>query len=101
MALEPQKPATAFLYEDRPELLETFADTVHSSMFDGQTLRITFAVTRMEPSQTPGQTTGKRVPVCRLVLTAAGAAQLMNQVAQLNAAASERRTAEKKGGERG
>jgi hypothetical protein len=52
MALEPQKPAVQFSYEDRPELSETFADSIHSLLFDGQTLRIIFAVTRVEPSPT-------------------------------------------------
>jgi len=93
MALEPQKPAVQYSYEDRPEPTETFADSVHSLVFDGQTLRVTFTVTRMEPPTTGNPTTGKRFPTCRLVLSGAGIAQLINQVAQLNAAVSQQRAA--------
>jgi hypothetical protein len=41
-------------YVDLPELVETFSDSIHSIFFDGQSLRINFAVTRMgefEPNQ--------------------------------------------------
>jgi hypothetical protein len=94
MALEPQKPTVSLSYEDRPELLEIFADSIHSLVFDGQTLRIIFTVTRMDPSSTGNPTTGKRVPTCRMVLSGAATTQLINQVAQLNAAMSQRRAAE-------
>jgi hypothetical protein len=33
---------------DRPEMLETFADAISGVYFDGQTLRIEFAITRLE-----------------------------------------------------
>ncbi len=91
MALEPQKPPVQFSYEDRPELSETFADSVYSLMFDGQTLRIIFTVTRVEPSPTGKPTGGKCFPTRRLVLSGAGMAQLLNHVAQLNEQMSRRR----------
>jgi hypothetical protein len=75
-----------YTYVDLPEMSETFADSVHTLLFDGQTLKITFAVNRMEPAQSPNQTTGKRYPACRLVLTATGAAELISQVTKLGAA---------------
>jgi hypothetical protein len=78
MALEPQKPAVQCSYEDRPELPETFADSVHSLVFDGQTVRVTFTVTRVEPSPTGSPTAGKRLPTCRLVLAGGGIVPLMN-----------------------
>jgi hypothetical protein len=92
--LEPEKPVP-YIFEDRPEVSETFADSIHSLVFDGQTLRITFTVTRIEPppmGTTP--TSGRRLPSCRLVLTGGGIAQLMNQIAQLNAAMAQRRAGE-------
>jgi hypothetical protein len=94
MALEPQKPVP-YVFEDRPEMPETFADSIHSVMFDGQTLRITFTVTRMGPSPTGGTPApGKRIPSCRMVLAGGGVAQLMNQLAQLNAAMAQKRAGE-------
>ena len=87
MALEPQKPPVQFSYEDRPELSETFADSVYSLMFDGQTLRIIFTVTRVEPSPTGKPTGGKCFPTRRLVLSGAGMAQLLNHVAASRTAA--------------
>ena len=87
MAQQPQRPSgPTYTYVDLPELSETLADTVHSLLFDGQTLRITFAVSRMDSPQPPNPSTGKRYPVCRLVLTGAGIAELVNQVNQLGAA---------------
>jgi hypothetical protein len=88
--LEPQKPVP-YSFEDRPEVLETFADSIHSLLFDGQTLRITFTVTRMEPPTGSAPTPGKRFPTCRLVLAGGGVVQLMNHVSQLNAAMAQRR----------
>ena len=87
MAQQPQRPpGPTYAYVDLPELSETLADSVHSLLFDGQTLRITFAVNRMDSSPPPNPNTGKRYPVCRLVLTGAGIAELVNQVNQLRTA---------------
>src|SRR5882762_10351864 len=79
-------PRPAFLYQDAPDLGETFADTVGNWTFDGNTLRMEFLVSRLDsgkPAETP---TGRSVPVCRLVLTAAGAVDLLKTCAQLTAA---------------
>jgi hypothetical protein len=87
MAQQPQRPSgPTHTYVHLPELSETLADSVHSLLFDGQTLRITFAISRMDSPQPPNPSTGKRYPVCRLVLTGAGIAELVNQVNQLGAA---------------
>ncbi len=78
-------------YEDRPELLETFADNVQRMSFDGRTLRIEFCVARMdEPAAAkagkPGKRAGRSLPVCRLVLDLDGAVDLFNKVNTLQAA---------------
>lgn len=78
-------------YEDRPELLETFADNVQRMSFDGRTLRIEFCVARMdEPapakSGKPAKPAGRALPVCRLVLDLDGAVDLFNKVNTLQAA---------------
>jgi len=92
MAGEPQstpdRPQIKLEHVDRPDLGETFADSIAAVHFDGQTLRITFGVTRYErPQQAqpvqPG--TAFRYPACRLVLTSAAGVELMNQMQQLKA----------------
>jgi hypothetical protein len=88
-------------YEDRPELLETFADNVQRMSFDGRTLRIEFCVARLEDpvaAQTspgkappgkgskPAKRKGRSLPVCRLVLDLDGAVDLFNKINTLQAA---------------
>jgi hypothetical protein len=75
--------ALAIKYSDLPELGETFADSVNSVSFDGQTLRIEFGVTRFD--QTAGQqpTSGRRYPACRLVLTRTAALEMIGRLQQM------------------
>jgi hypothetical protein len=92
MAENAQRPSgPTYSYVDLPEMPETFADSVHALLFDGQMLKITCAVNRMDAAQSPNQTGGKRYPACRLVLTATGAAELINQVTKLGAAIAKSR----------
>ena len=71
-------------YQDIPELKETFADSISKWAFDGNTLRIEFAVTRMDrPDDGSGRPVGRSVPACRLVLTANGAVDLLKRCQQL------------------
>jgi hypothetical protein len=53
---------------DLPELSKTFADSIDSVFFDGQTLRINFGVTRFDQPQQQPSATARRYPSCRLVL---------------------------------
>ncbi len=78
-------PQVQFQYVDRPEVSETFADFVNRIQFDGQTLRLEFCVSRFEDHKPQAAPSGKRYPVCRLVLSAAGAADLMNKMQQITA----------------
>ncbi len=80
------KPATVVRYVDRPECSETFADSVQSVIFDGQIMRIEFAVTRMDEVKPDAPMTGRRYPACRLVLSAAAALDLINKMQQTAAA---------------
>jgi len=86
---QPQSAAPPqYQYADRPEVSETFADFVQRIQFDGQTLRLEFAVSRLEDHQRPGggaSVTGKRYPACRLVLSGAAAVDLMNKMQQITA----------------
>jgi hypothetical protein len=80
---EAKQPQIRFDYIDRPEVSETFADFVQRIQFDGQTLRLEFAVSRLD-EQKPGETvSGKRYPACRLVLSAGAAIDLMNKMQQI------------------
>jgi hypothetical protein len=88
-------------YEDRPDLLETFADSAQSLSFDGRTLRIEFSVNRPDPVDAKAKKkTGRSVPVVRLVLDLEGAVDLFNKINALQAAMESRgviKTERKKG----
>jgi hypothetical protein len=73
-------------YVDRPECGETFADSVNSVFFDGQTMRIEFGITRMDDMKKDQPLTGRRYPACRLVLAPAAAIDLINKMQQTAAA---------------
>ncbi len=78
--------AATIRYIDRVDIGETFADSITGLMFDGQTLRIEFGVTRLDEIKTNTPITGRRYPACRLVLTPAVAADLINRMQQIGAA---------------
>jgi len=70
-------------FEDRPEISETFADSIHGLIFDGQTMRIEFCTTRMDPPQPPMEPTARQYPVCRLVMPPNAAIDLFNRLQQI------------------
>ena len=63
---------------DRPELGETFVDSLALSTFDGAAARLTFCVLRMQEPEP-----GKRYPVSRLVLTPDATVELFNRLNQM------------------
>ena len=67
---------------DLPELGETFANSIHAMVWDGQTLRIEFCVTRYPETPNAAGGEAKRYPACRLVLTPAAVTDLFNRVQQ-------------------
>jgi hypothetical protein len=73
-------------YLDRADMQETFADSVTGLMFDGQTLRIEFGVTRFDEVKAGTPITGRRYPACRLVLPPAAAVDLINRMQKIGAA---------------
>jgi hypothetical protein len=75
-----------FRQVDRPDLAETFADTITGIFFDGQTLRIEFAVSRMDETKPGAPLTGHRTPTCRLVLPPAAALDLVQKMQQVGTA---------------
>ncbi len=70
-------------YLDRADMEETFADSITGLIFDGQTLRIEFGVTRFDDVK---PISGRRYPACRLVLPPAAAVDLINRMQQIAAA---------------
>ena len=51
-----------FRHLDRPDLEETFADSITGLCFDGQTLRIEFAVSRIDEAKPNMPISGRRYP---------------------------------------
>jgi hypothetical protein len=77
------KPQTASIrYVDQPECRETFADSINSVFFDGQTMRIEFGITRMDEMKQGQPVSGRRYPACRLVLPVSAAIDLINKMQQ-------------------
>ena len=70
-------------YLDRADMEETFADSITGLIFDGQTLRIEFGVTRFDDVKANSPITGRRYPACRLVLPPAAAVDLINRMQQI------------------
>jgi hypothetical protein len=86
-AAKPAEVQTATLrYVDRPECTETFADSVNSLYFDGQSLRLEFGITRIDEIKPNAQITGRRYPAQRMVLSPAAAADLINRMQNVAAA---------------
>ena len=83
-----RQPAT-FRYIDRPDCPETFADSINSVFFDGQTMRIEFGITRMDEVKQNAPLTGRRYPAVRLVLPPGAAIELINRMQQTGAALSQ------------
>jgi hypothetical protein len=81
-----ERKAPSIRYLDRADMVETFADSVSGLIFDGQTLRIEFGVTRFDEVRPNTPITGRRYPACRLVLPPAAAVDLINRMQQIAAA---------------
>jgi hypothetical protein len=75
-----------YRYIDRPECTETFADSILSVFFDGQSLRLEFGVSRLNDRKPDAPLTARRYPACRLVLPPAAAIDLINKMQQVAAA---------------
>jgi hypothetical protein len=86
MTDEKQQQRPKLRYQDMPDLRETFADSIGGWTFDGNTLRIEFLVSRLEAGKPDEAPSGRAVPVCRLVLTAAGAVDLLKACSQFTGA---------------
>ena len=93
-----RQPAT-IRYLDRADMVETFADSITGLIFDGQTLRIEFGVTRFDDVKPNTAITGRRYPACRLVLPPAAAVDLINRMQQIAAALTQAGVVKQRGAE--
>ena len=73
-------------YIDRPDMAETFADSINHVYFDGQSLRLEFGITRLDDVKPNTPVTGRRFPAQRMVLTPVAAVELINRMQQVGAA---------------
>jgi hypothetical protein len=83
---QPGKQTATVRYVDQPECHETFADSIVSVFFDGQTMRIEFGITRMDEMKQGAPLSGRRYPACRLVLPVNAAIELINKMQQTGSA---------------
>jgi len=78
---EPTDPTQA-PYVDLPDLAERFVDQIRLTHFDGQTVRLEFAVSRPHVVQA-NRSESRLYPVARLVMTPFCALALQEQLSQL------------------
>jgi hypothetical protein len=83
-ATVPGKPSVPLERVDLPDVREIFTDSIENVVFDGQSMRIEFCVTRLEQHPRLGPQ-AKRYPACRLALTPNAVIELMKQMRQLTA----------------
>ena len=84
----PQQPKIE--YVDRPDLTETFVDTIHNVTFDGATVRAELAVTRFDDGTGGAPAVAKQYPSCRLVLRPDAAVDLFVRLQRLIALMEQR-----------
>jgi hypothetical protein len=85
MVEKQQKPLTV-RHVDRPEVTETFVDSLHRIQWDGQALRVELCVTRFPEPDAPAGAEANRYTACRLVLTPQAMLDLSNGLRQTMAA---------------
>jgi len=73
-------------YIDRPEVAEVFADRLQSMYFDGASIRMEFCVVRLADPSMGEDRRAWAYPSCRVVLSARGAAEMLKQMNDLQAA---------------
>ena len=80
--VEKQQKPLAVRHVDRPEVVETFLDSLHRIQWDGQSLRVELCVTRSPEPNAPAGAEANRYTACRLVLTPQAAVDLFNGLQQ-------------------
>src|SRR5688572_20227732 len=78
-----QPPQPKIQYVDRPELNETFVDSVRNVTFDGATVRAELCVTRFDEPASTAAAAGRQSPVSRVVLRPDAAVDLFMRLQRL------------------
>lgn len=74
-------PVVNTVFIDKPELTETFADSIGTLSFDGQVMKLEFRTTRQAPITAPGTPPDHiQYPSCRLVLTPKASIELFTKL---------------------
>jgi hypothetical protein len=76
-------------YQNRPDINETYVDTLETIVFDGSAIRMEFVVHRFDPPRSGGAPSGCRVTASRLVLPLGAAMNLQSQLSSMLSAAAE------------
>jgi len=77
-----RQPAT-IRYLNCADLKDIFADSISGLIFDGETLRIEFVVTRLGKETADSPISSRQYPVCRLVLPLTAAINFANRMQQI------------------
>jgi hypothetical protein len=65
---QPPPSGPKLTYVNRPEIAETFADSLENVMLDGSVIRLEFVVNRMDAPMPPAPPTGTKMTSCRIVM---------------------------------
>lgn len=83
MAQQPQQQVQIQIeHIDRPEVSETYVDSVGNTMFDGQNMRLELCITRMNDPHGSKALTGRQYPASRLILPISVIIELANRFQQ-------------------
>jgi hypothetical protein len=80
MANPPTPVAVTLTYVDRPDVGETYVDSLERIHSDGPTVRIELVVNRIGAPTAPGPATGQRHTAARLVLPITGFPDFVSKV---------------------
>jgi hypothetical protein len=84
MANPPFAPTQPTLtYVDRPEIPETYADSVYRVSVEGLNAKLEFVVNRTDDAKPPAPPSGKSLTACRLVIPLPAMIDLHAKLAQL------------------
>jgi len=81
MITEHKRPSDHLEYVSRPEIPETFVDSLHTLFFDGNSVKLELLVHRFDEPKPPNPPSGQKITAARLVLSPSAAEQLLRALA--------------------
>ena len=70
-------------YVNRPEISETYVDSLHLMSFDGKAVKIEFVVHRLDEPKPPKPPSGQKTTAARLVLSPEAAEALLKGLSDI------------------